>query len=118
MDQERRATDEPGQAVSSPQWAEQSITTWLKEYLVNLLGIQENDIDEKAAFDQYGLDSSAAVAMAGDLGEWVGCDVDPAAAYDHPSIADLSHALSQSGAVRAALHNRLGHTLVAGEGRP
>ena len=116
MDQERRATDETVLAVSSPQWAEQSITTWLREYLANLLGLQEHEIDDHAAFDRYGLDSSAAVAMAGDLGDWVGCDLDPSSAYDHPSIAELSRVLSQSGAVRTSLSNRLGRQAVASEG--
>jgi acyl carrier protein len=116
VDQERRVTDEKVLAVSSPQRTEQCITTWLREYLVNLLGLQEHDIDDHAAFARYGLDSSAAVAMAADLGDWIGCDLDPSSAYDHPSIAELSRALGQSSAVRKALSNRPGRQAVASEG--
>jgi acyl carrier protein len=88
------------------EWVRQSIAAWLRDYLSNLLSLPEAQMDETATFGSYGIDSSAAVAMAGDLGDWIGCEVDPAAAYDHPSIDELSDALSRLPGVQSAFARR------------
>ncbi len=82
------------------------IARWLKEYLREVLGPAVDRMDEHTAFDRYGLDSAAAIAMSSDLGEWLGCEVDAAAAYDNPSIADLSRALARDAAVQASAARR------------
>jgi acyl carrier protein len=69
------------------------VQEWLQQYVGELLEIGPDDVDLDKPFDRYGLDSSAAVGMTGDLSAWIGADVDAAAAYDHPSIRQLSHAV-------------------------
>jgi acyl carrier protein len=82
------------------------IARWLQQYLREVLGPAVERMDEHTAFDRYGLDSAAAIAMSSDLGEWLGCEVDAAAAYDYPSIADLSRALARDDAVQASVARR------------
>ena len=83
--------------------AEKLIAAWLKSYLSDLLRIPTDQIDEEMAFQRYGLDSSSAVGMAGDLGAWLGCEVDSAAPYDFPSIRALSQELARQDDARATL---------------
>jgi acyl carrier protein len=79
------------------------ITAWLSDYLAELLALQPGEIDVEQSFARYGLDSSAAVGMTGDLGTWLSVDIDPAAAYDYPTIASLSGYLAKDPRVLASL---------------
>jgi acyl carrier protein len=79
-----------------------AIAAWLTRYLADVLGLDRESIDERQVFTRYGLDSAAAIAMSSDLGEWLGCEVDAAAAYDHPSIARLAAALAADRMIRVA----------------
>jgi acyl carrier protein len=83
-----------------------AIAVWLKRYLIEVLGPAAAALDDRAAFDRYGLDSAAAIAMSSDLGQWLGCEIDAAVAYEHPSIARLSRALATDATVRAAAARR------------
>ncbi|MES2355417.1 MAG: acyl carrier protein [Pseudomonadota bacterium] len=85
---------------------EQSIVEWLKNYLADLLNLSVDELDRSITFQQYGLDSSAAVGLSGDLGMWLGCDIDPAIAYEFPSINELAKALADDAAVRNAFGKR------------
>jgi acyl carrier protein len=88
----------------------QSIVNWLKAYLSDLLELRPEDVNERTTFDRFGLDSSALVGMLGDLGEWLGVELDPAAAYDEPSIAQLACFLAADERVYAAARNgRINH---------
>lgn len=94
--------------------AEQVISSWLKSYLADLLSLPEEEIDESTVLQRYGLDSSAAVGLAGDLGDWLGYELDPTITYDHPSIRALSAALSQDAKLLAALGVRKPTLMVDG----
>ncbi|MDK2122758.1 acyl carrier protein [Parachitinimonas caeni] len=72
---------------------EDQIIDWLRQYIGDVLALPEDEIDIDASFQQLGLDSSAAVGMTGDLADWLGRDIDAAAAYDHPTIRGLAKAL-------------------------
>lgn len=82
------------QASSASLTKEERIVQWLKEYISEVLATPVENIDIDANFQQLGLDSSAAVGMTGDLGDWLKCEIDAAAAYDHPSISKLARALA------------------------
>lgn len=75
-----------------PQAAE--IQAWIVSYLAELLEIDPDEVDATIPFDSYGLDSSAAVGMTGDLEDWLGCKLDPTLLYDYPTIEGLAHHLS------------------------
>jgi len=68
---------------------------WLTNYLADLLKLDPGEIDTTTTFDAYGLDSTAAVGLTGDLEEWLGFEVDPAAPYDYPTIEALAQHLAQ-----------------------
>jgi acyl carrier protein len=70
------------------------IKAWVVDYLARELKLQRNQIDERKAFDRYGMDSVAVVAMTGDLSEWLGFDVPATLAYDHPTIESIAGAVA------------------------
>lgn len=66
------------------------VQDWLVSYLAELLDIEFAEIDVNVTFDRYGLDSSAAIAMTGDLADWLGSELDPTLIYDYPTIEALT----------------------------
>lgn len=70
------------------------IQEWIVSYVANLLEIEPEELDTTIPFDRYGLDSSAAVGLTGDLQEWLGCELDPTLLYDYPTIEALVKHLS------------------------
>lgn len=77
------------------------IQAWLVSYLAELLEIEPDEVDVNIPFNRYGLDSSAAVGMTGDLEEWLGYDLDPTLIYDYPTIEALAGHLSEENKVKA-----------------
>ncbi|MEH2080434.1 acyl carrier protein [Nostoc sp.] len=71
------------------------IQVWLVSYLAEQLEINSNEIDVTIPFERYGLDSSAAVSLSGDLEEWLGCEIDPTLLYDYPTIKALARHLAE-----------------------
>jgi acyl carrier protein len=70
------------------------IQAWIVSYLAKLLEVNPDEVDITIPFERYGLDSSAAVGMTGDLEDWLGCEVDPTLLYDYPTIKNLVQYLS------------------------
>jgi acyl carrier protein len=87
---------------------EREIASWMREYLAELLGMPLDEIDEATSFERYGLDSLASVGMIGDLEEWLGSELDPVLASEHPSIRTLARALAADERLRLTLAQRLG----------
>jgi acyl carrier protein len=71
------------------------IQDWIVTYLGELLEVDPDDIDITIPFDRYGLDSSAAVGLTGDLEDWLGKEIDPTLLYDYPTVEALVQHLSQ-----------------------
>lgn len=71
------------------------IQVWLVSHLAEQLEINSNEIDVTITFERYGLDSSAAVSLSGDLEEWLGCEIDPTLLYDYPTIEALARHLAE-----------------------
>lgn len=70
------------------------IQDWIISYVAELLEEEPESVDPTIPFDRYGLDSSAAYALTGDLEEWLGEEIDPTAIYDYPTVEALSEHLS------------------------
>jgi acyl carrier protein len=70
------------------------IEAWIVSYLAELLEVDSGEIDVTIPFDRYGLDSSVAVGLTGDLEDWLGTEVDPTLLYDYPTIEALVKHLS------------------------
>ena len=65
------------------------IQAWIVAYLADLLEVDSDEIEVTIPFDRYGLDSSAAVGLTGDLEDWLGCELDPTLLYDYPTVEAL-----------------------------
>lgn len=70
------------------------IETWIKEYIAKLLHVPSVEVDPNVTFARLGLDSASAVALAGDLEDWLGVEIDPTMPYDYPTIKQLAGALA------------------------
>ena len=88
--------------IASPSLGQTEIENWLVSYVAQLRGVKREKIDVTATFDRFGLDSASAVALSGDLMEWLQCDIEPSIIYDHPTISKLSSRLAglRAGPVR------------------
>lgn len=80
--------------LSTAEFSSETIRDWLVTYLANLLEVSSDDIDTEVPFDTYGLDSSAAIGLTGDLEDWIGKEVDPILLYDYPTVESLVSYLS------------------------
>ena len=66
------------------------VQNWIVNYIAELLEVDPDSIDVKNTFDRYGLDSSTAIAMTGDLEDWLGCELDPTLVYDYRTVEALA----------------------------
>jgi len=71
-----------------------SVERWLADWIARRSGLAPEVIDLRRPFASYGLDSVAAVALAEELGSWLGCPLDPILAWTHPSPRALALALT------------------------
>lgn len=71
------------------------ISTWIKNYLADLLDIQASEIDETYEFDRFGLNSSAAVSLIGDLEEWLNFELSPSLFFEFSTIEQVSTYLAE-----------------------
>jgi len=72
------------------------IRDWMMTYLSQLLGIDRAEVDPTQSFELYGLDSSAAVGISGDLEDLLGVDFETSLVYDYPTIdALVEHLVSR-----------------------
>jgi acyl carrier protein len=84
------------QAGVQPSRRREEIEQWFISYLAKQLELSADRIDVTIPFDDFALDSATAIAMTGDLEDWLGRNVDPTLVYDYPTISDLSEYLAQS----------------------
>ncbi|NES02150.1 MAG: acyl carrier protein [Okeania sp. SIO2F4] len=71
----------------------EAIEEWLISYLAENLEMNQDEIDVDIPFDRYGLDSSTAIMMTGDLRDFIGFEIDETLPYDYPTIESLSQYL-------------------------
>lgn len=71
------------------------IQSWMVSYLAELLAIEADEVNVAIPFDRYGLDSSVAVGLTGDLEDWLDRKLDPTLLYDYPTIEALSQHLAE-----------------------
>jgi myxalamid-type polyketide synthase MxaE and MxaD len=72
------------------------IRAWLVSKLSERLGVESQEIDIREPFASYGLGSTEAVRLAGELAEWLGRKLSPALAYEYPTIEALARHLAGS----------------------
>lgn len=78
---------------------EEEILAWLVEKLAALNALEPAQIDVSKSFSYYGLDSVAAVGLAGELEEWLEKKFSASLLFtllfSRPSLADLAKHLSR-----------------------
>ena len=72
------------------------IQAWLVSKLSERLGVVSDEIDVREPFSSYGLGSTEAVSLSGELSEWLGRRLSPALAYEYPTIETLARHLAES----------------------
>lgn len=66
------------------------VQQWLVNTVAKALEIPAFELDPQAPFERYGMDSSAAVHIVGELEKWLGRKLPTNLAYQHSSIAALA----------------------------
>ena len=74
----------------TPPLSEEDIAAWLQERIAELLEVQPSVVGQHDRFETYGLGSSDAVFLTGDLSELVGRPLSATLAWEFLSIADLA----------------------------
>jgi acyl carrier protein len=74
---------------------EEAIQAWLISHLAVYLKLQPDEIDIEESFACYGLDSSVAVSLTGELASVLGYELEPTLFWEYPSIAELAVHLAQ-----------------------
>jgi len=72
----------------------EEIEDWLVQYISKALELSQDAIDPTASFDKFGIESSAAAAMTGDLADWLNLEIDPTVVFEHPTISRLAASLA------------------------
>lgn len=79
-------------------FSQEIIENWLVTHLALYLKVPANEIDIKQPFTVCGLDSSVAITMTGELGEWLNCELEPTLFWEYPNIQALAEHLALEGA--------------------
>jgi acyl-CoA synthetase (AMP-forming)/AMP-acid ligase II/3-oxoacyl-(acyl-carrier-protein) synthase/acyl carrier protein len=70
------------------------VEAWLLKRISLRCGIAEAELDPRAPFSTYGLDSRDAIALSGEFEEYIGRPLSPTLLYDYPNIALLAQKLA------------------------
>ena len=71
------------------------VQDWLTEHLADYLKILPDKIDITEPISRYGVDSSVAVTLTGELGEWLGLTLAPTLFWEYTTIESLAHHLME-----------------------
>lgn len=80
--------------------SQSAISEWLLEHLSAHLNVKPEELNVHEPFARYGLVSSAAVSMLGDLETWLGRRLSPTLVWAYPNIDALAKYLSEGGGER------------------
>ncbi|MEB3123440.1 MAG: acyl carrier protein [Snowella sp.] len=72
---------------------QEKIEHWLSDKLANLLGVDSEEIDLEKSIFSYGLDSSVALSVTGELETLVDLELDPTLFWEYPKISELAEYL-------------------------
>jgi acyl carrier protein len=72
----------------------EQVTDWIRDYVARLLGVDSDSIDPEVPFERYGLDSTAAVGLSGDLGDLLKVKLETNVVFQYPTIKSLAEHVS------------------------
>lgn len=73
-----------------------TIERWLIGWLVQRTDVPEDMVDRDRPLAEYELDSLAAVELSGELEDWLGLELTPVLAWNHPTPARLAMHLAET----------------------
>src|SRR5690606_9641629 len=85
------------QAVPAVKFTADMIRAWLITELADRVGAAPDEIDSREPFAAYGIPSSEAVVLSGDLGDWLGRRLSPTLLWEFPTIDALACHLAETG---------------------
>ena len=71
----------------------EKIEYWLIDKLASRLGVDAEEIDLEKSIFAYGLDSSVALSLTGELETFVDLELDPTLFWEYPKISELAEYL-------------------------
>ncbi len=74
---------------------------WLVDKLSQRLKVPPEKVDVDQYFDDFDLDSTEALILAGELETWLGYQIETTAIWYHPTIHQLAEYLAEEQANRA-----------------
>jgi len=77
-----------------------SVESWLVEKIAARTGMERAEVDPERYFDEFELDSTEALVLAGELEEWLGFDVAPTALWYFPTVGKLAEHIAAESASR------------------
>jgi acyl carrier protein len=83
-------------------FAAETVQNWLVEKMAHRLDADPAQIDVNQFFDEFDLDSTEALILAGELEAWLGFELETTALWYHPTISDLAEYIASEHAGRAA----------------
>jgi len=75
---------------------------WLVDKLAQRLKVPPEKVDVNQYFDEFNLDSTEALILAGELENWLGHEIETTAIWYHPTIHQLAEYLAEEQASRAS----------------
>lgn len=77
---------------------------WLVDKLAQRLEVPAEQVDVNKYFDEFSLDSTEALILAGELENWLGYQIETTAIWYHPTINELAQYLAEEQARHADEH--------------
>lgn len=78
------------------------VQQWLVDKLAVRLDVDPAEVDVNQYFDDFDLDSTEALILAGELEGWLGFEMEATALWYHPTIAALSEHIAEEHARHVA----------------
>ena len=75
---------------------------WLVEKIAQRLGVPPSEVSPEQYFDEFDLDSTEALILAGELESWLKFEIGTTALWYHPTIAELAGYIAEECSQRAA----------------
>lgn len=80
----------------------QTAQDWLVDRLAQRLNVPPSGVDVNQYFDEFELDSTEALILAGEMENWLGFQIETTAIWYHPTIAQLAEHIAEEAARRAS----------------
>ncbi|MET8828876.1 acyl carrier protein [Streptomyces sp. NPDC004610] len=74
---------------------EAELRTWLRVYLAEELKLTPDEIDPEQPMSVYGLDSVRAITLITEAEDHIGCELDPNALWEYPTVAAFAGLLAE-----------------------